>query len=111
MFFSDCSVLPLPDSDKPRLWGGGGDFSASNPLPFSELHAISGPEQLPSRDSALPVRANAQKPESGNCSLTIQSTAASSQIGAERTKKSWAVNCRSQLPRGDTPPSPGGRET
>lgn len=39
MFFSDYNALPLPDSDKPQLWGGGwGAFLVSNPLPhFSEL--------------------------------------------------------------------------
>lgn len=85
----------------------------SSPLPFRELSAISEREQVPSRDSTLPVRANAPNTESANCSLTIQRTAVSSQIGTERSEKGLAVSdYRSQLPRGDAPlPGAGAGET
>lgn len=87
-----------------------GVFSMSSLSP-SHSHTVSSvlflePEQLLSRDSALPARANAQQSESANCSLTTRGTGASSQIGRERGKKGLAVPRRMLLPGGETWPAP-----
>lgn len=71
-----------------------GFFSVSSPSP-SHSRTVSSvlflePEQLLSRDSALPARANAQKSESANCSLTTRRTGASPQTGRE-ARRAWPL--------------------